>query len=123
MQLVRKLQDGADQPLKPWWAVADNGCGRSPGSCWWCGMGRRSTAARPWKASWPRARRHVEHIPGYAPDLNPADGVRNLLKRPELKSRCCPNLADLRWQLGLSFRHLQRKRHLIRACFARCGSV
>lgn len=62
-------------------------------------------------------------LPGYAPELNPDEGVWNLLKRRELKNRCCPTLDDLRWELGLAIRRLQRKPHLLRACVAQCGYV
>jgi transposase len=34
-------------------------------------------------------RLHLERLPGYAPELNPQEGVWNLLKRRELKNVCC----------------------------------
>lgn len=40
-------------------------------------------------------RLHLERLPGYAPDLNPDEGVWNYLKRVELKNRCCADLAEL----------------------------
>ena len=43
------------------------------------------------------------------------------LKRVELKIRCCQDLAELRWELGLASRRVRRKRGVLRACFARCG--
>ena len=68
-------------------------------------------------------RLQLERLPAYAPELNPAEGVWNLLKRKELKNRCCQDLDELRWELGLAIRRLQRRRQLIRACFAQCGYV
>ncbi len=68
-------------------------------------------------------RLQLERLPAYAPELNPAEGVWNLLKRKELKNRCCQDLDELRWELGLAIRRLQRRRHLIRACVAQCGYV
>ena len=68
-------------------------------------------------------RLQLERLPAYAPELNPAEGVWNLLKRKELKNRCCQDLDELRWELGLAIRRLQRCRQLIRACFAHCGYV
>ena len=68
-------------------------------------------------------RLQLERLPAYAPELNPAEGVWNLLKRKELKNRCCQDLDELRWEVGLAIRRLQRRRHLIRACFAQCGYV
>lgn len=68
-------------------------------------------------------RLHLERLPAYAPDLNPDEGVWNLLKRRELRNRCCQNLADLRWELGLAIRRLRRKAHLLTACFRHCGYI
>ena len=68
-------------------------------------------------------RLHLECLRGYAPELNAHEGVWNLLKRRELKNRCCHDLAELRWELGLAIRRLQRKPHLLRACFRHCGSM
>ena len=72
-------------------------------------------------AAGPARRLHLEQLPAYAPDLNPAEGVWNLLKRRELKNRCCQDLVELRWELGLALRRLRRKRDVIRACFRQCG--
>src|SRR5438105_981468 len=59
------------------------------------------------------ARLHLERLPGYAPELNPDAGAWNQLKRVELKNRCCQTVAELRWELGLAIRRLQRRSHLI----------
>ena len=37
-------------------------------------------------------RLHLEQLPGYAPDLNPDEGIWNYLKRVELGNVCCANL-------------------------------
>ena len=66
-------------------------------------------------------RLHLERLPGYAPDLNADEGVWNLLKRVELRNRCCQDLDELAWELGLAIRRLHRKSHLLRACFRQCG--
>lgn len=68
-------------------------------------------------------RLHLERLPGYAPDLNPDEGVWNHLKRGELKNRCCHDLDELRWELGLAIRRRRRKAHLLSACFRQCGYV
>jgi transposase len=68
-------------------------------------------------------RLHLERLPGYAPELNAAEGVWNLLKRRELKNRCCQTLDELGWQLRLAIRRLQRRPHLLTACFRQCGYV
>jgi transposase len=66
-------------------------------------------------------RLQLERLPGYAPDLNPDEGVWNLLKRGELKNRCCQDVDELRWELGLAIRRVRRKVHLLIACFRQCG--
>ena len=66
-------------------------------------------------------RLRLERLPGYAPELNADEGVWNLLKRRELKNRCCRDLDELGWELGLAIRRLRRKTHLLAACFRLCG--
>ena len=66
---------------------------------------------------------HVEQLPAYAPDLNPAEGVWLQLKNVEMRNLCCRNLAYLRRELGLAIRRLRRKPLLITACFAEAGLV
>jgi transposase len=68
-------------------------------------------------------RLHLARLPAYAPDLNPAEGVWNLLKRGELKNRCCHDLDELRWELGLAIRRLRRKPDRLLACFRHAGLV
>jgi transposase len=68
-------------------------------------------------------RLHLEQLPAYAPELNPAEGVWILLKRRELKNRCCRDLDDLRRELGPAIRRLRRRAHLLAACFRHGGSV
>ena len=41
------------------------------------------------------ARLQLVPLPGYAPDLNPGEGVWNHLKRVELQNRCCQDLDEL----------------------------
>ena len=68
-------------------------------------------------------RLRLERLPGYAPDLNPDEGVWNLLKRGELKNRCCQDMTELRSELDLDIRRLRRKAHLLTACYRQCGYV
>jgi transposase len=60
-------------------------------------------------------RLHLERLPGYAPDLNPDEGVWNYLKRMELKNRCCADLAELRLELRRAKERLRHKRAIIRS--------
>jgi transposase len=66
-------------------------------------------------------RLHLERLPGYAPDLNPDEGIWNYLKRVELKNRCCTDLAHLQVELRRAKERLRHKRHIIRSCSAQCG--
>jgi transposase len=66
-------------------------------------------------------RLHLERLPGYAPDLNPEEGIWNYLKRVELKNRCCADLAELRLELRRAKERLRHKRHIIRSCSTHCG--
>jgi transposase len=64
---------------------------------------------------------HLEPLPGYAPDLNPVEGIWNQLKYVELRNLCCQHLSHLAMELGLAIRRLRTKPHLIQACFAGAG--
>lgn len=66
-------------------------------------------------------RLHLERLPGYAPDLNPDEGIWNYLKRVELKNRCCADLAELDHELRRAKERLRHKRDVIRACSVQCG--
>ena len=64
---------------------------------------------------------HLEALPGYAPDLNPTEGVWALLKDVEMRNLCCSDFEHLHGQLDLAIRRLRRKPQLIQACFAGGG--
>lgn len=81
----------------------------------------RGQAVKDFLAAGAAARLQLVQLPGYAPDLNPDEGVWNHLKRGELKNRCCQDLDELRWELGLAIRRLRRKPQLLAACFTQCG--
>ncbi len=66
-------------------------------------------------------RLHLEQLPGYAPELNPAEGIWNYLKRVELANRCCTDLIDLGGALRRAKERLRHKRHVLRACVTQCG--
>lgn len=83
----------------------------------------RGRAVRDFLAAGAAARLHLEQLPGYAPELNPDEGVWNLLKRAELKNRCCRDLDELRWELGLAIRRLRRTPRRLAACVRQCGLV
>jgi transposase len=81
----------------------------------------RCQAVKDFLAAGAATRLHLERLPAYAPDLNPDEGVWNLLKRGELKNRCCHDLDELCWELGLAIRRLRRKTDCLTACFRHAG--
>jgi transposase len=66
-------------------------------------------------------RLQLERLPGYAPDLNPDEGIWTYLKHVELGNVCCQSLSHLRRQLRLATARLRHKRHVIQACIRECG--
>jgi transposase len=66
-------------------------------------------------------RLHLEQLPGYAPDLNPDEGIWNYLKRVELANVCCRDLHELRMHVIRARERLRHKRAIIRACSRQCG--
>jgi transposase len=63
----------------------------------------------------------VERLPGYAPELNPDEGIWAYLKRVELRNRVCQTLADLGTALRQAAARLRRKRPVIQACVHHAG--
>jgi transposase len=66
-------------------------------------------------------RLHLEQLPGYAPDLNPDEGIWNYLKRVELGNVCCSDLKHLTATLIRARERLRHKREIIRCCMRQCG--
>lgn len=64
---------------------------------------------------------YLEQLPGYAPDLNPDEGVWQHLKRVEMRNLCCSDLRHLRTELWLATMRLRTKPHLVRGFFAGAG--
>ncbi len=69
------------------------------------------------------ARLQLEQLPGYAPELNPDEGIWHYLKHGELRNVCCADLAELRLELGLAVKRLRHKRHVLRGCIAECRYI
>ncbi len=62
-------------------------------------------------------RLHLERLPWYAPELNPQEGVWNLLKRRELKNLCCQGLSHLRSALVRAKERLRHRKEILQSCF------
>jgi transposase len=63
----------------------------------------------------------LEQLPGYAPDLNPDEGVWQHLKNVELRNLSCKSLDHLHRELNLAIRRLRNKPHIIRSFFDGAG--
>ena len=63
----------------------------------------------------------LERLPGYAPDLNPAEGVWHLLKGVELRNICCRDLAHLKTELIHARERLRHRLSLLLSCVHRFG--
>ena len=63
----------------------------------------------------------LEQLPGYAPDLNPEEGIWKHLKYVELKNICCQNLSELKVELGKAKERLRHKRDVILGCIRQPG--
>jgi transposase len=63
----------------------------------------------------------LEQLPGYAPDLNPDEGVWKHLKCVELKNLCCQSLAELKVELRKAKERLRHKKHVILGCIRQPG--
>jgi transposase len=67
------------------------------------------------------ARIWLERLPAYAPELNPDEGIWNLVKRVELRNLCCDELTELRLELRLAAARLRHERAVIQRCITGCG--
>jgi transposase len=63
----------------------------------------------------------LEQLPGYAPDLNPDEGVWKHLKCVELKNLCCESLTELKTELRKAKERLRHKRDVILGCIRQPG--
>ena len=63
----------------------------------------------------------LERLPGYAPELNPDEGIWKHLKHVELKNVCCRNLSELRRELRKAKERLRHKADVIRGCIRQPG--
>lgn len=60
-------------------------------------------------------------LPGYAPDLNPIEGVWQYLKHVELKNVCCHDLEELYDELRKAIARLRRKPQVLEGCIRQVG--
>lgn len=78
----------------------------------------RSQAIKDFLAAGAAARIWLERLPGYAPDLNPDEGIWHYLKHVELRNVCCHDLRQLKQELTAAVERLSAKPEIIIGCFA-----
>jgi transposase len=81
----------------------------------------RSQAVKDFLVSGATRRVRLEQLPGYAPDLNPDEGIWKHLKCVELKNLCCQSLSELRVELRKAKERLRHKRDVILGCIRQPG--
>ena len=81
----------------------------------------RGGAVKDFLKSGASRRLKLERLPGYAPDLNPDEGVWKHLKCVELKNLCRQSLAELKIELRKAKERLRHKRDVILGCIRQPG--
>ncbi len=81
----------------------------------------RGGAVKDFLASGASRRLKLERLPGYAPDLNPDEGIWKHLKCVELRNLCCRSLSELKVELRKAKERLRHKRDVILGCIRQPG--
>ena len=81
----------------------------------------RSKLVQRFLASVEARRLKVVRLPGYAPELNPVEGIWRYLKRVELRNLCCMSLEHLRSELRKAVARLRHKKSILDACLRQPG--
>jgi transposase len=81
----------------------------------------RGGAVKDFLSSGACRRLKLEQLPGYAPDLNPDEGVWKHLKYVELKNVCCQSLCELKIELRKAKERLRHKTDVILGCIRQPG--
>lgn len=90
---------------------------------WDGAMIHRSKEIKAFLAAGAAKRLQLERLPGYAPDLNPDEGVWGYLKNVELRNLCARDLDHLRGELDEAIKRVRRRPRIIKGCFAGAGMV
>ncbi len=81
----------------------------------------RSKVVKAFLAEGGAERLWLEQLPGYAPELNPVEGIWRYLKRVQLRNVCCRTLKDLRYELRLATANLRHKAKVLASLPKLCG--
>ena len=83
----------------------------------------RCRAVKEYLARGAARRLRLEQLPGYAPELNPDEGIWRYLKRVELKNVVCADLGHLRREFWAAVPRRLAKPDVLRACVREVGYV
>lgn len=83
----------------------------------------RSKAIRQFLSDGAAAWIHLERFPGYAPEVDPEEGIWRHLKRVEMRNLCCCDLQQTRREFRAACQRLRQKPHIIRSCLYHSGLV
>ncbi len=81
----------------------------------------RSKVVKAFLAAGGAERLWLERLPGYAPELNPVEGIWRYLKRVRLRNVCCRSLSELRYELRLATANLRHKANVLASLPKLCG--
>ena len=88
----------------------------------WDGLpAHHGQAVKDFLAAGGAVRIHLQRLPGYAPDLNPEEGIWQYLKRVELRNLCCLNITELQHEFRKAVARLRHKPEVILSCFQHAG--
>lgn len=81
----------------------------------------RSKVVKKYLADGAASHIHLERLPGYAPELNPDEGIWRYLKHVEMKNLACTDMSHLKAELSAAEQRLRQKKDIIQACFKQTG--
>jgi transposase len=81
----------------------------------------RGRVVQDFLASGAAKRLRLETLPGYAPELNPDEGIWTYLKHVELRNVLCADLDHLHDELTRAAKRLRHKPSVIQGCFRQVG--
>lgn len=90
---------------------------------WDGAMIHRSKLVKQFLSEGAAARIHLERFPGYAPELDPEEGIWCHIKRVEMRNLCCGDLGELRQEFRAACQRLRQKPHVIQGCLQHSGLV
>ena len=83
----------------------------------------RSRAVKEWLAQGAARRIQLKQLPGYAPELNPDEGVWRYVKQVELRNLVCADLEQLGREFRAAVGRLLSKLEVLRSCIREAGYV